>query len=81
MHVDKWAKCGQFLLVNGSGAVIVLYWALDGSCDCIVVQVGFWIELPIQRRLCPIFVKLWIPINGRQRCGIELHDIHRLSVG
>ena len=23
-----------------------------------------WIELPVQRRLCPIFVKLWIPVNG-----------------
>ena len=22
------------------------------------IQVGFWIELPVQRRLCPIFVKI-----------------------
>ena len=28
------------------------------------MQVGFWIELPVQRRLCPVFVKLWIPVNG-----------------
>ena len=42
-----------------------------------IVQDEFWIELLIQRRLCPIFVKLWIPVNGTQRCGIELHDIHR----
>ena len=81
MNEDKWARCGQFLLINGPGAIIVLHWAPDGSCDCILVQVGFWIELPIQRRLCPIFVKLWIPVNGIQRCGIELHDIHRLSTG
>ena len=27
------------------------------------------------------FSKLWIPINGTQQCGIELHDIHKLSVG
>ena len=61
--------------------VIVLYWDSDGSYDCIVVQLRFFIEVPIQRGLCPIFVKLWIPINGTQWCGIELHDIHKLYVG
>ena len=81
MNVDKWAKCGQFLLIKGPGAVIVFYWVPDGSCDCIIIQVGFWIELLVQRRLCLIFVKLWIPINGTQWCGIELHDIHKLSAG
>ena len=81
MNVDKWARCGQFLLKNGPGVVIVSYWASDGSCDCIIVQVGLWIELSIQRRLCPIFVELWISVNGTQRCGFELHDIHRLFVG
>ena len=81
MNVDKWARCGQFLLINGPDAVIVLYWAPDGSCDCIIVKVKFWIGLLVERRLCPIFVKLWIPVNGTQRCGIELHDIHRLSTG
>ena len=79
--MDKWARCGQLLLRNGPGAVIVLYWAPNGSCDYIIVQVGFWIELPIQRSLYPIFVKLWISVNGTQRCDIELHDIHRLSAG
>ena len=79
MNVDKWTQCDQFLLINGPSAVIVLYWATDWSCDCIIVQVGFWIELLVQRKLCPIFVKLWIPINGTQRCGIELHDILKLS--
>ena len=64
MNVDKWAWCGQFLLINVLGVVMVLYWALNRSCDCIIVQVGFWIELPVQRRLCPIFVKLWILVNG-----------------
>ena len=28
------------------------------------VQVGNWIEFPVQRRLYLIFVKLWIPMNG-----------------
>ena len=78
MNVDKWVRCGQFLLINRPGAVIVLYWAPDGSCDCIVVYVGFWIKLLIQRRFCLIFVKLWIRINGTQQRGIESHDIHRL---
>ena len=27
------------------------------------------------------FVKLWILVNGTQRCVIELHDIHRNSIG
>ena len=27
------------------------------------------------------FVKLWIPVNGTQWCGNELHDIHRHSAG
>ena len=27
------------------------------------VQVGFWIELPVQRRLCLIFVKIMDPGN------------------
>ena len=26
------------------------------------------------------FVKFWIPVNGTQQCGIELHDIHKYSV-
>ena len=34
--------------------------------DYTVIQVVCWVELPEQRRLCPIFVKIWIPINGTQ---------------
>ena len=64
MNVDKLARCGEFLLINGPGVVIVLYWASDGSCYCIIVHVRFWIELLIQMRLCLIFVKLCIPMNG-----------------
>ena len=67
--------------INGPGVVVVLYWASDRSCDCIIIQVGFWIELSTQRGLCLIFVELWIQVNGTQRCDFELHDIHRLSVG
>ena len=42
---------GPLLLINGLGAVIVLYWGPDGSN----VQVGNLIELLVQRRLCRIF--------------------------
>ena len=33
------------------------------SYDYTVIQVVCWVELPEQRRLYPIFVKIWIPIN------------------
>ena len=42
-----------------------------------VIQVVCWVELPEQRRLYPIFVKIWIPRNGTQQCGIGSLDIHR----
>ena len=35
-----------------------------------VLQVVFLVELLEQRRLCPIFVELWVPIKGTQQCGI-----------
>ena len=46
-----------------------------------VIQVVCWVELPEQRRICSIFVKIWISINGTQRCGIGSLEIHRNSVG
>ena len=36
------------------------------SYDYIVIQVVCWVELAEQRRLCSIFLKIWIPINGTQ---------------
>ena len=70
LFTHKWTRSGHCVILGP-----------DGSCDCIIVQVGFWIELPVQRILFPDFVKLLILVNGTQRCGIELHDIHRLSAG
>ena len=46
-----------------------------------VIQVVYWVELPDQRRLCHIFLKIWIPINRTQQCGIGLPEIHKNSVG
>ena len=40
-----------------------------------IIQVVYWVELPEQRRLFPIFMKIWIPINGTQQCGIGLLKI------
>ena len=49
--------------------------------DYTSIQVVYWVELPEQRRVCPIFVKIWIPINGTQHCGIGLPKIHMNFVG
>ena len=46
-----------------------------------VIQVVYWVELLEQRRLCPIFVKIWISINETQQCGIGLPEIHKNSSG
>ena len=45
------------------------------------VQVGNWIELRIQRGLCPIFVKLCILVNGTHDVGLGYSIIHRFSAG
>ena len=45
--------------------------------DYTVIQDVCWVELPEQRKLCPIFVKIWIPINGTHQCGIGSPEIHR----
>ena len=47
--------------------------------DYTVIQVICWVELPEQRILCLICVKIWIPINGTQQCGIGSPKIHRNS--
>ena len=45
------------------------------------VHVVFWVELPVQRRLCPIFVKSRVPEKGIRFCGVGLPDIHESSAG
>ena len=44
-------------------------WTRCGHCK-MLGQVVFWVELSIQRRLCPIFVS-----------GVGLPDIHEYSAG
>ena len=45
------------------------------------MQVVFLVELPVQRRLRPIFVKSWVPEKGTRSCGVGLLDIHKSSAG
>ena len=49
--------------------------------DYTVIHVICWVELPEQRKLCLIFMKIWISINGTQQCGIASPEIHRNSAG
>ena len=60
MTIDAGAQVAIILLVCRPCVVIVDYW------DRFVP----WVELPIQRRLCPIFVN-----------GIGLPNIHEYSAG
>ena len=39
-----------------------------------------WVELLVQRRLCPIFVKSGVLKKGTQWSGVGLPDIHEYSV-
>ena len=51
--MDKWAICGHFY------SYVDPVWSLDttGIGFHENTQVLFWVELPVQRRLCLIFVK------------------------
>ena len=49
--------------------------------DYTIIHVVYWVELPEQRRLTPIFVKIWILINGTQQCDIGSPEIHKNSAG
>ena len=49
--------------------------------DYTVIQNVCRVELLEQRRPYPIFVKIRIPINGTQQCGIGSPEIHKNSAG
>ena len=46
-----------------------------------VIQVVYQVELLEQKRIYPIFVKIWISINGIQQCDIGLPEIHKNYMG
>ena len=60
MQGSKWS----FLLI------IIVYETLCGHCRCLGTGVVLWVALPVQRRLCPIFVN-----------SVGLPDIHEYSAG
>ena len=51
------------------------------SYDYTVILVVCWVELPEQRGLYSIFMKIWIPINRTQQYGIRSFEIYRNSAG
>ena len=53
IYMDKWALHGHFY------SYVDLVWSLYniGTGCHEIAQVVFWVELLVQRRLCPIFVK------------------------
>ena len=53
IYMDKWALRGHFY--SYVDPVWSLYYI--GTSCYEIVQVVFWVELPVQMRLCPIFVK------------------------
>ena len=60
VSIDAGAQVAIILLAFGPYVVVVDYW--DRFC--------IWVEFPVQRRLCPIFVS-----------GVGLPDIHEYSAG
>ena len=49
------------------------FWALIrslyniGPCCHVIAHVVFWLELPVQRRLSPLFVKSWVPKKKKNK--------------
>ena len=58
-------------------------WYVGLRMSHVIVYCTGWVldRAPCIKEALFDFVKFWIPINGTQRCGIELHDIHKHSVG
>ena len=70
MSIDAWAQV----------AIFTHTWTRCGCCT-MLGQVVFRVELPVQRRLCPIFVKSLVLEKGTQWSGVGLPDIHEYFVG
>ena len=64
--MNEWVSvkgCILGIWTDGSCGILLLLRPWMGY-DYIVIQVVCWVELSEQMRLCPIFVKIWILING-----------------
>ena len=60
LSMDKWALCGHFY--SYVDPVWLLY-NIGTGCH-VITQVVFWVELPIQRRLCLIFIQFCVLGKG-----------------
>ena len=71
LSMDKWALCGHFY------SYMDPVWSLYniGTSSHVIAQVAFWVELPIQMILYPIFVKSWVPGKGDSMvwCRVTRH--------
>ena len=63
--MDKWAIRDHFY------SYVDPVWSLYniGPCCHVIVHVVFWVELPVQRRLCSIFVKSYVSEEETRWCG------------
>ena len=78
LSMYKWALRGHFY----SYVDLVRSLYNIGLCCHIIAHVVFWVELSIQMRLYPIFVKSWVlKKKMTQLCGVGLSDIHESSPG
>ena len=71
IYMDKWVLHGHFY------SYVDLVWSLYniGTVCLEIAQVVFWVEIPVQRRLCPIFVKSWVLRKGdsMEWCRVTRH--------
>ena len=60
LSMDEWALCGHFY------SYVDPVWSFHNieTCCHVIAQVVFWVELPVQRKLCSIFVKSWVLRKG-----------------
>ena len=67
LNVNEWVPvkgCILGIWTDGPCGVNTTY--VETLWGYIVIQVVYWVELPEQKRLCSIFLKIWIQINGTQ---------------
>ena len=71
IYMDKWALRGHFY------SYVDPVWSLCniGTGCHEIAQVVFWVELSVQWRLCPIFVKSWVLGKGdlMEWCRVTRH--------
>ena len=59
IYIDKWALRGHFY------SYVDPVWSYNIGTSCHkIAQVVFWVELPVQKRLCPILIKSWVLGKG-----------------